>query len=282
MEISMTTRAAASGQASVEGTARTRDGTELSYRLVRGAGKGRCALVHSLAMDKSFWDGVVTELGGADVLVFDCRGHGRSGKPAGPYSVALFADDLADLLDAVGWRSAIVAGASMGGCVSLAFAAGYGDRVDGLGLFDTTAWYGENAPKAWEERAERALNNGMASLVDFQTTRWFGEAFRKAHARTVEKAVDVFVANDVAAYAEACRMLGAADIRAALGRFDFPCRVLVGSEDYATPEAMARFLADGIPGARLTVLEGARHCTPLERPDAIAAELKALIAEAGE
>ena len=37
----------------------------------------------------------------------------------------------------------------MGGCVTLAFAARHPKRVDGLGLFDTTAWYGENAPQAW-------------------------------------------------------------------------------------------------------------------------------------
>ena len=49
----------------------------------------------------------------------------RSDKPADDYRVEQFADDLAELMDPVGWRSAVVAGASMGGYMTLAFAAAY-------------------------------------------------------------------------------------------------------------------------------------------------------------
>src|SRR3546814_13114062 len=130
------------------GRARGRDGHSLSCGRGMGGGKVRRALFHSLAMDAAFWDGVVPLVARhADVLVYDVRGHGRSDKPAGPYSVELMADDLADLLDAVGWPSATVAGASMGGCIALAFAAAYPGRVDGLGPIDTTCWYGAAAPE---------------------------------------------------------------------------------------------------------------------------------------
>jgi 3-oxoadipate enol-lactonase len=40
---------------------------------------------------------------------------------------------------------------------------------------------------------------------------------------------------------------------------------------------MARHLNDAIPQSSLTVLPRARHLTPLERPDDIASELRALI-----
>lgn len=259
-------------------TAATRDGTSLSYRLVKGSGRGRIALVHSLAMDKTFWEPTVAALKGfADALIFDCRGHGASDKPAGPYSVELFANDIADMMDHVGWKSAVVAGASMGGCVALTFAAIYPKRVEALGLFDTTAWYGEDAPKAWAERADKALAGGMAALVGFQKTRWFSDGFREANPDVVEKAVSVFLDNDLPAYAATCAMLGNADIRAALPQFDFPCRVAVGSEDYATPPDMARYMAENIPGAELFVMEDVRHFTPLEVPSTIAGHLKELI-----
>jgi 3-oxoadipate enol-lactonase len=57
-----------------------------------------------------------------------------------------------------------------------------------------------------------------------------------------------------------------------------PTAVLVGEEDYATPLAMAEALHKGIAGSTLTVLKGARHLTPLERPDEVAAELRRLLA----
>ncbi|MDB5410910.1 MAG: putative lactone hydrolase [Rhodospirillales bacterium] len=110
------------------GTSRSaiaRDGCRLAYRLLAGRTKNfRLVLVHSLAMDGNFWSRAADLLRkDADILVYDCRGHGKSDKPPGPYTVELFADDLADLLDAVGWRSAVVAGVSMGGSVTLAFNA---------------------------------------------------------------------------------------------------------------------------------------------------------------
>jgi 3-oxoadipate enol-lactonase len=255
-----------------------RDGMRLAYRLTKGNGKGRIVLVHSLAMDASFWDRVIPLLmDHADVLTYDCRGHGQSDKPHGPYTVELFADDLADLFDHVGWRSATVCGASMGGSVAIAFAAAYPARVEALGLFDTTCWYGTDAPAQWAERAQKAVDEGLKSLVGFQKTRWFSDSFREKNSDIVDRAIAVFLANDVRCYADTCRMLGAADKRDALKNFRMPCAVLVGSEDYATPMAMARVLEAGIAGSSLEVIENARHLTPLEVPEAIAGKIAGLV-----
>ena len=234
-------------------------------------------LIHSLAMDREFWRPVAERMDCA-VLLYDCTGHGESAKPAGPYSVEGFAEDLAALLDHVGWQRALVAGASMGGCVALAFAAKYPARASGLGLVDTTAWYGAEAPRQWEERAQKALAGGLEALVDFQLTRWFSDAFRGKHPEVVSQCVATFLRNDVNAYAASCRMLGAADLRQSLARIRVPTAVLVGEEDYATPLAMAKALHEGIAGSTLTVLKSARHLTPLERPEQVAAELRRLAA----
>lgn len=257
-----------------------RDGTKLAFRLVKGAGQDRCVLVHSLCMTGSFWDRVIPYLLDAgDVLVYDCRGHGRSGKPKGSQPVERHADDLADLLDAVGWRKAVVAGASMGGCISLAFAARHPQRVSGLGLIDTTAWYGPDAPQRWEERGQRGFREGLASLIEFQKKRWVTDRFREQHPEIVDEAISIFLANDPDSYLEICRMLGHADLRE-LPPFDFPTRILVGEEDYATPIAMAEATHALIPDSTLTVIENARHLTPLEAPERVAAELKLLFASA--
>ncbi len=262
--------------------ARAADGTRLHYKVWgENRPEKRLALIHSLAMDTDFWRPVAEQLQrDCEILAIDCRGHGASDKPAGPYRVELFAEDLAAVLDAEGWETARVAGASMGGCVALAFAAAYPQRVQGLGLIDTTAYYGPEAPAAWEDRAAKAIEGGMAALVDFQKTRWFSDAFRTANPARVDAAIQVFLANEVAAYAESCRMLGLCDQRAALAGFNFPTEIVVGEEDYATPVAMAEAMKAAIPGARLTVLEGVRHFTPLEVPDRVARILARLL-EAG-
>ncbi len=89
-----------------------------------------------------------------------------------------FARDLAELFDHVGWQNAVVAGCSMGGCVAQALAGLYPSRVSALGLIDTTAWYGEDAPAQWRERAaavrcerpgrtDRLSNYRAGSAIDF-------------------------------------------------------------------------------------------------------------------
>jgi 3-oxoadipate enol-lactonase len=259
--------------------ARTRDGTRLAYtRYDHPAPSQHIVLIHSLAMDRSFWRPVAERLAAkACVLIHDCRGHGRSDKPDGPVTVERHADDLADLLDRLGWPTALVAGASMGGCIALAFAIRHQARVSALGLVDTTAWYGPDAPKNWEQRANAALASGMSSLTDFQVTRWFGDKFRADHPEVVKDCVDTFLRNDVAVYAQTCRMLGACDLRSGMPSIKVPTAIVVGEEDYATPPAMAEAMHAAIAGSTLTVLPGARHLTPLEQPDAIAAALGKLL-----
>src|SRR5258708_6386761 len=72
----------------------------LSYTLYdHPAPSQHVVLIHSLAMDRSFWRPVAERLArNASVLIHDCRGHGRSDKTHGPVTVELHADDLADLL----------------------------------------------------------------------------------------------------------------------------------------------------------------------------------------
>ncbi len=260
-----------------EGTYTAPDGCAISYTLHGGTGK-RLALVHSLALDRSVWDGVVSALKSrAQILTFDCRGHGRSGHPHIPYTAELFARDLAGLMDHIGWKTAAIAGASMGGCVTLAFGGLYGSRADALGLIDTTAWYGPEAPKQFRERAAAAKAKGMAGLIDFQLSRWFSEGWRQANESKVKAATDVFLANDFDCYAASCALLGDADLRHYLPALTMPVSVIVGEEDYATPVAMAMALHASIPSSSLRVLKGARHLTPIERPKEIASDLSELL-----
>src|SRR5204863_6467847 len=195
-----------------------------------------------LALDSSIWDGVVERLAGrAEILTYDCRGHGRSGRQAGRFTTELFARDLLELLDHVGWQKVIIAGCSMGGCVVQAFAGQYASRVAALALIDTTAWYGEDAPKTWRQRAATAEAQGLAGLVDFQMTRWFGDAFRAAHPESVGAAIRVFLANDLACYDARCILLVVVYLRRLLHNIAVQDVVFVWVQYFATQLASGQF-----------------------------------------
>src|SRR5262245_2773450 len=258
----------------------TSDGCPIVYALrpAEAENAPRLVLVHSLALDQSVWHGVVERLvGELSLLTFDCRGHGSSGRPHMPFTAELLARDLAELMDHVGWQRAAVAGASMGGCVAQAFGGLYPERTDSLGLIDTTAWYGPEAPKQFRERAAAAKAKGLQGLVDFQLSRWFSDSYRRANGDRVDAAINVFLANDFECYAATCALLGDADLRAYALSFKMPVAVIVGEDDYATPVAMAKALHEAIPHSTLAVLPGVRHLTPIESPDEIASRLRELV-----
>jgi 3-oxoadipate enol-lactonase len=257
------------------------DGASIAYTLhvAEGHARPRIALIHSLALDRSFWDGVVPYLTPhADVLTYDCRGHGRSARAKMTYTAELFAGDLASLLDHVKWPRAIVAGCSMGGCVAQACAGVYPARTQALVVMDSTAWYGPTAPKDWRDRAATAATKGLAALSAFQATRWVSDAFREQHADVVKKHMDVFLANDVDCYRATCEMLGDADLRHYQASLRVPLSVIVGEEDYATPVAMSEQIQKAVPQATLSVLSKVRHLTPIECPEVIAGKILELVA----
>jgi 3-oxoadipate enol-lactonase len=268
------------------GNAAAPDGASIAYTLHAAQPRSgsparpRIALIHSLALDRSFWNDVVPLLTAhADVLTFDCRGHGQSAKVKVTYTAELFAGDLASLLDHVNWPSAVIAGCSMGGCVAQAFAGVYPDRAKALAVIDSTAWYGPTAPKDWRERAATAATKGLAALSAFQATRWVSDSFREAHPDVVRAHMDVFLANDVDCYRATCEMLGDADLRHYQASMRMPVSVIVGEEDYAAPVAMSEQIQKAVAGATLSVLSNVRHLTPVECPAVIAEKILELLAQ---
>jgi 3-oxoadipate enol-lactonase len=232
-------------------------------------------------MDGSFWNKNIPALvESANILTIDCRGHGNSSKSPTKYSIEYFANDLEDVLNHLQWEDAVIVGASMGGSVSLAFAIAHPKRTKGLGLIDTTAWYGADAPQKWAERANKAINEGLSALIDFQKTRWFSESFNKSHPEEVARLVNTFMANDAQCFQQTCTMLGAFDVRDSLKDINLPTAIIVGEEDYATPVEMAQQMHANIKNSTLKIIPKARHLTPIECSEEINVSLAALIAKA--
>jgi len=165
----------------------------------------------------------------------------------------------------------------MGGCVAQAAAGLYPSRVNALGLIDTIAWYGADAPAAWRERAANVRAKGLVGLLEFQLPRWFSDEFRQTQPQLLQTITDIFLANDLDCYAASCIMVGDTDLRAYLGKLSVPTTIIVGEQDSATPVAAAQQLHEAIENSSLTIIPGARHLTPIERPEEVSIQLMELL-----
>src|SRR5262249_20168984 len=141
------------------------------YYEVHGSGPA-VLLSHGYSATSAMWTAQVAPLSAAHTLIiWDMRGHGTSDSPASPaeYSEALTTADMAALLDAVGARSAVIGGLSLGGYMSLSFNVAYPQRVDALMLFDTGPGFrSDNGRAGWNkiaaQRAKELETKGLAAL----------------------------------------------------------------------------------------------------------------------
>ncbi len=231
-------------------------------------------LLHSLALDRRVWRPLIEPLSRhRAVVTVDLRGHGASPADEG-FSIEDMADDVAATLTALGRDRVAVVGLSMGGCVAQAFAVRHPERLEALGLIDTTAWYGPDAPSAWAGRASKARQEGMRSLSQFQLTRWFSDDFRLANEPLCQELLDVFAANDLGSYVASCHALGAVDLRGRIAAITAPTAIIVGEDDPATTPVDAAQMRSLIAGSTMHVVPKAKHLTPLERPDEVLVQLR--------
>jgi 3-oxoadipate enol-lactonase len=181
----------------------------------------------------------------------------------GRRSVDELAQDLVDLLDEAGAERASICGVSLGGATAMALAAAHPERVDRLVLACTSARFGE--PDQWHERAATVRRHGLEPIADSIVARWFTAA---APTELVARFRRQLVETPAEDYARLCEALAQWDFRERLSEIRAPTLVIGGAEDPATPVEHQELLAQRIPHARLTVLEGAAHLPNAEQPEA--------------
>lgn len=253
------------------------DGTALHYEIDGTAGKPWLIFSNSLGTDLHMWDDQVPAF--ADdyrILRYDSRGHGRSGAPAGGYSIDLLGADAIALMNALDIGTANWCGLSKGGMVGMWLGTNHPDRFTRM-VFSNTAAHMPTS-EMWADRARTAREQGMGALEDAILERWFTRSFRDTAAERVEKVRAQIRATPGEGYASCCEAIGAMNQRASITMITLPVLVIAGAQDPATPPDKARFIADAIQGAELVVIEDAAHLSNIEQTEAFNREVRRFLA----
>ena len=256
----------------------TDDAVTLNH-VVEGQGPW-VTLVHSLGSDLTLFDAQAALLRDRfTVLRLDIRGHGRSPAPPAPYTMAGLADDVQALFDTLGVTETAWVGVSLGGMMGLTHAIRHPGTITRMVLSDTTAGYPEAAHGGWRERIGFVRQGGTAAVAQGTLARWFTPGFLQREPAQAAHFAGVIGATPAEGFIGCCEAIIGYGVAGELGRVACPTLVMVGEEDQATPPAMARALADNIPGARYHAIATAAHQASIEQPDAFNQQLETFLAD---
>ncbi|KBZ68093.1 hypothetical protein K875_00638 [Mycobacterium [tuberculosis] TKK-01-0051] len=244
-----------------------------TIRVQLSAGTGPAVLMWpSLLMTGNLWAGQAAHFGETHRLVLiDPPGHGGSAPLRSMFSFTDCARCVVDLLDGLDIDRAHFVGNSWGGMIGGTFAALYPDRLDRAVLMNCTASKAGVAQKmqyAALVRLATALGGIRPPLTRSAIRAFLGPTTL----RTRPDVVDTVRANvrsvntDSVRWAVRSVVSARPDQRALLARVTSPVLVVAGAEDATFPAAETRVMADSIPGASFTVLDGVAHLAALEDP----------------
>jgi pimeloyl-ACP methyl ester carboxylesterase/predicted glycosyltransferase len=216
------------------------------------------------------------------VITMDGRGNGRSDRPTDPtaYAASEYVADALAVLDETGTDRAVLAGLSMGGLYTAAFAAAHPDRILGAVFIAPTIHVlrppmperGFPFDEMLDVDEGWALYNEHAWRRDWQKFAVFfwGQIFTEPHSTkhwedgvgwALETDPEAIVATNYSPPAYPSREAFVADMR----RVTCPSLVIHGTNDHVSPVAVGEQLAE-ILGADLLRIEKGGHCPHARDP----------------
>jgi non-heme chloroperoxidase len=252
-------------------TLKTKDGTEIYYK---DWGSGQpIVLSHGWPLSSDSWESQAFHLAsnGFRVIAHDRRGHGRSSQPWGGNDMDTYADDLAQLIEALNLTNAILIGFSTGGGEVARYVGRHGSkRVAKIGLIAAVTPLMAKGPSNPDGVPLEVFDGLRAASIadrsklyrDLASGPFFG--FNRPGVTPSQGMIDSFwLAGMMSGHKNAYDCIKAfseTDLRGDLKKFDKPTLIVHGDDDQIVPIATsARAAAKLVPNATLKEYAGAPH-----------------------
>jgi pimeloyl-ACP methyl ester carboxylesterase len=203
-------------------------------------------------------------------IAFDNRDVGQSSYADGPYELTDMADDTLALADALELDSFHLVGVSMGGAIAQHVALAAPDRIRTLTLCVTWGGSGPWAAHMSRTWSTYARRQSREERIDELMLRCFSERFYE-NAEQVEFVRNMMLQNphfqELDGFVRQLDASSRHETRDRVRSLSMPVHVIGAEYDVLVPIWKSRELAELIPDARLTVLDGAAHGVQLEQAE---------------
>lgn len=202
------------------------------------------------------------------VIAYDQRGHGKTDKPKGPYSVKLFAADAANLIKQLGKGPVHVVGNSLGGMVAFQLVVDYPEVVKSLTIINSgpaVIFPTRRTRIAFFFRGVSVKLFGMRVLSKTLAKNLYPKPEQEHLRKTF---IQRWQENDPKAYFESLKVFSNWNLLDRLGEIKCPTLVISADKDY-TPVSLKQEYVKLIPNAELVVIPDSRHMTVNEQPEAL-------------
>lgn len=200
------------------------------------------------------------------VIAVDLRGHGRSTKPPGPYTIPMFAADTTNFLRALQIPAAHLLGISLGGMIAFQLAVSSPEIVKSMVIVNSVpSMVVSGFADRWQLWRRSAIVElmGVRRMGEYLAPRLFP---KPEQAELRQEMVQRWAQNDKRAYMAAMRSFVGWDVTDQLAGISCPALVISADEDY-WPVADKEAYAAQMPQARLLVIADSRHATPVDQPE---------------
>jgi 2-hydroxy-6-oxonona-2,4-dienedioate hydrolase len=230
------------------------------------AGQGpNLIFVHGLGGQAANWAANIGPLSAKyHVYALDQIGFGHSDKPLIDYKIATFVDFLQAFMQTLGIHKATLVGNSLGGWIAVDFTAQHPEMVDKLVLVDAAGVRPEGGLHRLPVDLNPASLDGMRKVLEF--------IFYNKQAITDELVRHAFEGRlkNGDGYTIQRVMAGIFDTDqfedGRLGSIHAPTLVLWGHDDLLTPLSSGERFQNGIPGAKLVIIDHCGHVPQAEKP----------------
>jgi pimeloyl-ACP methyl ester carboxylesterase len=226
-------------------------------------------LIMGLRRNLLWWYRQIPELSrNFHVVAFDNRGAGRSDKPVMEYSIGLFADDTAGLMEALGLQNAHILGVSMGGYIAQELALRHQDKVRSLILGCTSCGGSRTVVMNGERLKKFTANDGLTpeEILRKDMDIYFSDGFIRDHPDKVQELTEISLRHYQPADAFFRQFAACShhDTAQRLSGIDMPVLIAAGDDDPLVPSVNSTILKELIPHAELCFFPGCRHCFFIE------------------